>query len=306
MNYDEREKQNSEKEVVRQTLKRVALVTIIVNVLLSVVKFVSGVVANSTAMISDSLHSASDVFSTVIVVIGVGISNKEADKSHPYGHERFESISALVLAITLFLTGGGIGISAVKGILFPDATIVAPPQMLAVWVAIISIFVKEIMYHYTKKKAKEISSDALRADAWHHRSDAFSSVAALVGIVASMLGFALGDAIGSIVICIFIIKVSFDIFMESCSKLTDTSADESTIVLMREYIKRVDGVIRIDLIETRLFGNKIYVDVEISADMNLTLNQSHKIAQEIHDVIEEKFDRVKHCMVHVNPFGEEL
>jgi len=178
----------------------------------------------------------------------------------------------------------------------------AVPGMLALIAALISIAVKEWMFHYTKRAARKINSTSLLADAWHHRSDALSSVGALLGIGLAMVGFPVADPVASIIICILIIKVAFDIFREASSRMIDTSADSATENELKKAILSVEGVIEIDLLNTRLFGPRMYVDVEISADSSLSLLQAHSIAEAVHDKLENKFPEIKHCMVHVNPY----
>lgn len=280
---------------------RVSVVSIIANILLSILKLVAGVIASSAAMVSDAIHSASDVFSTVVVLIGIRIASKESDNDHPYGHERLECVAAIILATILAFTGLGIGVNAANKILGGSYDKIAVPGKLALVAAIVSILVKEWMYWYTRANAKKIDSSALMADAWHHRSDALSSVGALIGIAGARLGFHVCDAIASIVICIFIIKASFDIFKEAVDKLVDKACDKEVEAAIKEKALAVDGVICIDLLLTRTFGNKIYVDIEIGADGNKTLWETHTIAENVHNEIESEFPKVKHIMVHVNP-----
>ena len=285
----------------KDTAMKISLITIIVNIILSVFKFAAGVIANSAAMISDAVHSASDVVSTVIVMIGIKASQKNSDKEHPYGHERIECIASLLLSVALFLTGASIGIEGAKSIIFKGYLEKESIGTLALIAAIISIATKEWMFHYTKKGAKKLDSSALMADAWHHRSDALSSVGALVGIGLSMVGFPVFDAIASIIICVLILKAALDIFKEACSRMIDTAANEETEKSLIETVKSVEGVIDVNKLKTRLFASKMYVDVEFSADGDLTLTEAHRIAHRVHDLLEEGFPEIKHCMVHVNP-----
>lgn len=280
---------------------RVSAVTIVVNLVLSVMKLLAGLIAISAAMVSDAVHSASDVFSTIIVIIGINISSKEADDKHPYGHERLECVAAILLSVVLFATGIGIGISGIDKIIAGNYDSLEIPGMLALVAAVVSIAVKEWMYHYTKRAADKINSGALKADAWHHRSDALSSIGALVGIVGARLGFPILDSVASVVICLFIGKASFDIFKDAVDKLVDKSCDNDVVEQICEVVQKQDGVLGIDKLQTRLFGPKIYVDVEILADGEKTLWQAHEIAENVHDAIESEFPSVKHCMVHVNP-----
>lgn len=280
---------------------RVSFVSIIGNLVLSLIKALAGIFAHSGAMVSDAVHSASDVFSSIIVIIGVKISAKESDEQHPYGHERFECVAAIVLAVILFMTGLFIGMDASKTILAGNYQNLMIPGRLALFAAILSIVSKEAMFWYTIHYANHYDSGALRADAWHHRSDAFSSIGALIGIFGARMGIPVLDPIASLVICVFIVKAAYDIFKDAIDKMVDASCDEETESAIRSCAFDQDGVENVDLVQTRVFGNKIYVDMEISAAGDKTLYEGHEIADRVHDAIEQHFPKVKHIMVHVNP-----
>lgn len=280
---------------------RVSITTIVANVTLSVLKLLAGVIAHSGAMISDAIHSASDVFSTVIVIIGIRMASKESDREHPYGHERLECEAAIILAMVLFMTGFGIGTKALQNILGGNYEGLQVPGVLALIAAVVSIAVKEGMYWYTRHYAQAIDSSALMADAWHHRSDALSSIGAFIGIAGARLGFPVMDSIASLVIFVFIVKAAYDIFKDAMDKMVDHSCDEETEAQIQACVMRNDKVLGVDLLHTRIFGNKIYVDVEIEADAACTLLEAHGIAEAVHDDIERDFPKVKHIMVHVNP-----
>lgn len=284
-----------------KTAMRISFVSIVINVILSLFKALAGLVAHSGAMISDAIHSASDVFSTIVVIIGVKISGKESDKEHPYGHERMECVAAILLATILAITGLGIGWSAVTKIAGGNYDQLEVPGVLALVAAIVSIVVKEAMYWYTRAGAKKIDSGALMADAWHHRSDSLSSIGALIGIGGARLGFPILDPIASVVICVFIEKAALDIFMDAVNKMVDKACDEETEAKMRDCVIEQEGVLGVDLLRTRTFGNKVYVDIEICADGDKTLWEAHTIAENVHDSVEREFPKVKHIMVHVNP-----
>ena len=284
-----------------KSANRVSAVSIIVNIGLSLIKLLAGIFAHSSALVSDAVHSASDVISTVAVILGVNISARASDKGHQYGHERMESIFSILLAILLFATGIGIGYSGVKAIISGNYSTLKTPGALAAVAALVSIAVKEWMYHYTMHTAKKINSTALKADAWHHRSDALSSIGSFIGVMGARLGFPVFDPLASVIICVFIIKAAWEVFHSAVNELVDRSADDEICTKLRETILSEDGVLGIDDLKTRLFGSKIYVDVEISADGNLKLYESHRIAQNVHDKIESENPSVKHCMVHVNP-----
>lgn len=279
---------------------RVSAVSITGNLILSVFKLIAGIAAHSNAMVSDAVHSASDVFSTVVVIIGIRLASKEADKEHPYGHERMECVAAMVLAMILFMTGLGIGMEALKNILSGHYSELQVPGILALAAAAVSIVSKEAMFWYTKVNAARIDSSALLADAWHHRSDALSSVGALIGIAGARLGFPVMDSIASLVIFVFIMKAAYDIFKDAVDKLVDRSCDEETERRIYERVMANEEVQGIDSLHTRVFGNKIYVDIEIAVDGSYPLKKSHEIAEAVHEDIEMNFQKVKHIMVHVN------
>lgn len=285
----------------KRVANKVSFITIVQNILLSVFKLFAGIFAHSNAMISDAVHSASDVFSTIIVIIGVRLASKKSDKEHPYGHERLECVAAIVLSIVLLYTGIKIGSQAVKDIIGGNYQNLQKPGMLALVAAVVSIVTKEIMYWYTRHYAKKIDSSALMADAWHHRSDALSSVGALVGIGGAMMGFPVMDSVASIVIFVFIAKAAYDIFKDAMDKMVDHSCDDETEKEMRDFVLAQKEVLSVDLLHTRIFGNKIYVDVEIGVNGSYTLRYAHEIAEEVHKGIEKNFPKVKHVMVHVNP-----
>ena len=292
--------ENRENQDFERTAVKVSMVSIIGNAVLSLLKFLAGILAHSGAMVSDAVHSASDVFSSIIVIIGVKISAREADKEHPYGHERFECVAAIILAVVLLVTGLLIGKSALEQILSGDFSGSEAPGILALVAAVISIVSKEAMYWYTRFYARKLDSGALMANAWHHRSDALSSVGALIGIVFARMGYRIVEPIASLIICLLILKATYDIFKDAVSKMVD-SGDEALEQEIRELAQKQEDVRGVDLIHTRVFGNRIYVDIEISADGSMTLEESHGVAERVHDVIESSFPKVKHIMVHVNP-----
>ena len=284
-----------------QTAMRVSKISIVVNVLLSAGKLAAGILASSGAMLSDAVHSASDVFSTIIVMIGIRMSGKAADREHPYGHERMECVAAILLAVVLALTGFKIGASGLEKISSGNYGELAVPGILALVAAVVSVLVKEWMYSYTRFYAKKIKSPALMADAWHHRSDSLSSIGAFIGILGARLGFPVMDPAASVVICLFILKAAYDIFKDAIDKMLDTACDPSLEKELREFVLIQSGVQGIDLLRTRTFGSRIYVDVDIRADGSMSLREAHGIAEHVHDEIEGQFEQVKHIMVHVNP-----
>jgi cation diffusion facilitator family transporter len=289
----------------KRTANKVSIISIIANTFLAIFKLLAGIFAHSSAMISDAIHSASDVFSSFVVIIGIKLSSKEPDKEHPYGHERLECVAAMILSVILFITGAGIFYNALKNIITGNYNSIAIPGVLALIAAIVSIAIKEAMYWYTRYYAKKIDSSALMADAWHQRSDALSSVGALIGIFFARIGYPIMDSVASIIIFIFIVKASIDIFIDATNKVVDHSCDEELEKEIYNYVMKNKDVKDIDLLKTRMFGNKIYVDLEICLDEKLTLKEAHDIAESLHDKLEKKFDKVKHVMVHVNPASKK-
>lgn len=286
----------------RKIAMRVSIISIIVNFVLSAFKFLAGILANSGAMVSDAVHSASDVISTFVVIIGVNISGQRPDKHHQYGHDRMECVAAIILAAILFATGVGIGWTGIDKIIHVSEQSIEVPGMLALIAAIVSIVIKEWMYWFTRAAATKINSGALKADAWHHRSDALSSVGSLIGIAGARMGFPILDPIAAVVIALLVIKAAYDIGKDSISKMLDSAIDQKTEGEIQEIVAKQPGVMGIDDLKTRTFGSKFYVDLEIAVDGDIKLKAAHTIAENVHDVLEETYPTLKHCMIHVNPY----
>ncbi len=278
--------------------EKVTKVIIGANLGLAALKLLAGFFGRSNAMIADGVNSTADVLTTAAVMMGLRLSNKPEDESHPYGHEKIEPVVAKLLAIVLFGTALLIGYNAVQLIRRGGYE---TPRGIAIYAAVVSLGIKEWMYRYTVKGARKINSAALMADAWNHRTDSFSSVGTLVGIVGARMGFPILDPLAAILVAILIMKVALDIYMESIHQLMDRAADKITVEKIEKLILEVQGVCCIDLLKTRIHVSKLYVDVEIGVDENLTVKAAHEIAEAVHDHIEAKEERVKHCMVHVNP-----
>ena len=286
------------------TIKKLSIVGIGGNIVLSAFKLFAGIIGKSSAMISDGVHSISDVFATFIAMAGVKMASMEADTDHPYGHERFESIASMVLGVILAFAGLGIGYAGIEKIVSGEYKTLAVPTFLPLIAAVISIVVKEAMYHYTMYHEKRMKSSAFEADAWHHRSDAFSSIGSFIGIGAAKLGYPVMDVIASAIICLFILKTAYDIIHDAIRGVLDTSCSPEFEKKLHDFIENDEDVEGIDLLMTRQFGNKVYVDCEIAVDRYCTLLTAHGIAERVHDSIEKEFPEVKHVMIHVNP-GED-
>lgn len=284
-----------------EEIRRVSFVTAAGNILLCTLKMIAGIAGKSGAMISDAVHSLSDVAVTLVAFLGAKLSRRGADKEHPYGHERMECIASLILGTILLATGLGIGRNGLRIIFSGYYDRLAIPGMIALAAAVISIAVKEAMYWYTRHYAKILNSAAFMADAWHHRTDVFASIGSLVGIGGAMLGFPVLDAVAGVVISLFIFKVAFSILLDAAKKMLDTSRGEEYEKNLCDYVLKQDGVMGIDVLRTRMFGSKVYIDLEISVDEGKSFREAHSIAEMIHDNVERDFPDTKHIMIHVNP-----
>lgn len=282
-------------------IQKLSLVSLLGNAVLSGFKLFAGFFGHSGAMISDAIHSFSDVFTTLVAWIGVKVSKKAADTDHPYGHERMECVAALILGLILLATGVGVGKNGIENIISGKYKELPIPGAVALAAALISIAGKEAMYWYTRYYAKLINSAAFMADAWHHRSDALSSVGSLMGIGGAMLGFPVLDSAASVVICLFILKVAYDVLKDALAKMLDTSCGDVYEKKLIKHISTQEGVVCVDMLRSRMFGNKIYIDLEIEADGELSLREAHEVAERVHADVENRFPEVKHIMIHVNP-----
>lgn len=278
--------------------KRVAIIGIIVNVILTLFKLLAGFMANSTAMIADAIHSASDILATSAVAISFNVAQKPEDQDHPYGHEKAESIAAKFVAGLLLVAGLVIGWEALKTLIYSKAE---RPGIIALYAAVVSIVTKEGLFWYTISAANKINSTALKADAWHHRSDAFSSIGTLIGIGAARLGFPIADPIAAILVSLLILKVAYDIYAKSIRELMDSSAPRSQVQALHQTILSIENVKDIDSLKTRIHGNMIYIDVDIVVDRSISVSEGHEIANEVRNVVKSEFANVKDIMVHVNP-----
>ncbi len=284
-------------------IKKLSRVGIFGNVILAAFKLFAGIFGKSGAMVSDAVHSLSDVFATLIAYIGVRLSKRRADAEHPYGHERLECVASLILGLILAGTGIGIGYAGIRNLLSGETLEI--PTALPLVAAVVSIAVKEGMFWYTMHYAKKLDSAAFKADAWHHRSDAISSVGSFIGIGMAKLGFPIMDPVAGLIICVLILKVAFDITKDALTKMLDTSCSSDFEKQIGAFIAEQPGVVGIDLLHTRQFGNKIYVDLEITVKRDMSLVDAHAIAERVHKNVEENFPNVKHVMIHVNPEEQE-
>lgn len=277
---------------------KVSIITVIINTVLAIFKVIAGIVGKSSAMIADGIHTFSDIATTVVVIIGLKISNKDADEKHPYGHEKFEPEISKIVSLLLAGTGVFLAYNAIQILLSGNLD---TPKPIALYAALTSIAVKEAMYWYTIITARKVKSIAMEADAWHHRSDAISSIGTLIGIAGARMGFKFLDPVAGIIVSLILIKVGVEFYLKATDQLVDQSADDEVIEQIKEVAISIEGVKNIHDLKTRKFGNKIYVDIEIQVDKRITVEEGHHIANLVHDSIEDTIEDVKHCMIHVEP-----
>lgn len=277
---------------------KASYITAMLNLFLAIIKFIAGVIGRSSAMVADAIHTFSDIATTAVVIVGLKISNKEADKKHPYGHEKFEPECSKIVSLLLILTGIYLAYSSIKIIIYGNFT---TPKSIAIYAALASIAIKEAMYWYTILVARKIKSISMEADAWHHRSDALSSIGTLIGIVGARMGFAILDPVAGLIVSFLVIKVGLDFYIKAIKSIVDESADESTIEKISDLALSVTGVESINDLKTRIFGNRIYVDIEVYVNKSISVEEGHNIAHSVHDIIEATLTEVKHCMVHIEP-----
>lgn len=273
--------------------------TLIVNLLLAVGKLVAGILGNSSAMVADAVHTFSDVLTTIIVLLGLRVSSKKADAGHPYGHERYESVFAKILSIILLITGIFLGYESFQILKSGN---IETPGMIALIAALISIIIKELMYRYTMGVAKKIKSISMEADAWHNRSDALSSIGTFVGILGAKIGFPALDPIAGLVVAFMVIKVGMDLYLKSIKELVDEAASDEIIKRIEIISNSIPGVKKINKLKTRVFGNRVFVDLDIAVDPDITVKEGHDISKELHDELEGQIEDIKHTMIHVEPF----
>lgn len=278
---------------------KVTIQSILWNIILTIIKIFAGVVGKSSAMVADGLHSASDIISSVGVLIGNKIAKAPNDKEHNYGHEKAETLVSFLLSLLLIVVSLKIGFSALKSLFNLDS--VQVPTLLPLIVSVISIAIKEYQFRITIKVANKINSPSLKADAWHHRSDALSSIAAFIGIGGALLGFKALDPIASVVVALFVAKVGFDILKDSANELMDYSIDEDQEKQIVKIAENTNGVINLGEIRTRKHGATAYVDLTICVNKDLTVYEGHEIATKLEKRIVKEMQFVKGITVHVEP-----
>lgn len=285
--------------------ERITIICIAGNIVLSLFKLLAGIFGNSKAMVADALHSFSDIIATTVVYIGIKVAKKPVDREHPYGHGKVEPIAAAFVGVTLVLAAFLIIRGMVESIVFHSFT---TPSIMALVAAIISIIVKETMYRVTYAAGRRINSESIIADAWHHRSDAYSSIGTLFGISMSILGKRLGihlfeyfDPIAGAIVACMIFKIAYDILKHSIKRLMDSSPGNEKIRLVREIASSIGGVISVPWIKARYIGQHVFVDMSVEVDGVITVEDGHDIADKVRERVLEEIKDVYEVLVHVEP-----
>ncbi|MBA4495743.1 cation diffusion facilitator family transporter [Paenactinomyces guangxiensis] len=288
-----------------QEAKRGAWVGIIANACLAVLKGAAGMMSGSRALIADAANSATDVVSSVAVLFGVRLAHTPPDEEHPYGHGKAETIAAIVVAVLIAGVGLEVGYRSVEAFLEP----IKPPGWMAVAAAVFSILAKEILFRYTYRLGKRIDSQAIIANAWDHRSDVFSTLAALLGILGSIVGGYIGvpelvylDPVAGIGVSIFVLFMAYRLARESIGDALDRvlNAEESRDLL--ETAAQVNGVIKVDELLARQHGHYVIVDIRIAVDPHITVEEGHRIGKNVKKTLMGKFPHVSNVLVHINPY----
>ncbi len=282
-----------------ESINRALIITIVLNILLLIIKIIAGLMANSTALIADGIHSGSDVVTSVGVIIGVRMAQKPRDEEHHYGHGKIETITTFLLSIVLIYVGIRIGYSALIAIIQKKQVYFS---YFALFAAFISIIVKELQYRVAFKTGTEEQSPALIADAWHHRSDALSSIASFIGVLGAKYEIYILDGLAGLAVCAIIVKIGIEIFIDCFQQLIDVSIHIDEIDNIKDTIINKTKTENISDIRTRQHGTKVFVDVKICVNPEISVYEGHEIAKSVENIIKKEIKNVKDVIIHVNPY----
>lgn len=288
----------NKQEIASRQIKSITYLGIAVNIALSVVKVVIGSLAGSLALLADGLHSLSDVATDAAVLLGVRLGSKEPDQSHPYGHGRAETFSAGLIALILIFVGGAMIYYATMAIARDKVTI---PRFAVLIAAIVSIAAKEWLYRATKKIAIQSHSPALYANAWHHRSDALSSVAVVIGFILLEFGFGHGDQVAAIAVGLMIIWVGVRVVGDSLRELSEGAVDSDTVERIRDVINANSSIRQWHKLRTRTVGREVFLDLHILVDPDLNVTAAHEISESLENALDEQIARPVNITVHIEP-----
>ena len=289
----------------QREIYRVTIVGSVVNMLLLIFKFVAGIVGNSAAMVADAVHSLSDFVTDIVVILFVRLSGRPADEDHGYGHGKFETLATLFVSLVLFGVAVMLFVGGVKDIVaVAHGKQLAEPTMVALTAAVISIIAKELLYHYTVKCGEKLNSQVVVANAWHHRSDAFSSIGVLAGVGGAMFlggSWAVLDPIAATIVSLFIVKVAYSLLMPSLEELLERSLPKDVEQRIEQIILSVDGVSSPHHLRTRRIGSAYAIEVHIRMDGNLTLTQAHAVTTAVERLLKQEFGDSTHVGIHTEP-----
>ncbi|MBT8126693.1 MAG: cation transporter [Gammaproteobacteria bacterium] len=286
-----------------QAINRVTLWGVLVNLLLSVTKLAGGFFGQSQALIADGLHSLSDLASDAMVFIAAKHASEEADAEHPYGHARYETIATVALASLLIIVGLGIAYDAIVSLVTDEP--IAKPDIFTLWIAALSIVSNEGLYHYTRLVGTRIRSNLLLANAWHHRSDAVSSIVVLIGIAGTQLDMPKLDAYAAIVVALMIVRIGFKLGYDSVQELVDASVEPELVENIRQKILRHEGVRALHMLRTRRMGHQALVDVHILVAPRVSVSEGHHISETVEKMLIDSFDEINDVTVHIDPEDDE-
>ncbi len=287
----------------KQATNRITYWGVAVNLFLSVIKIFGGVIGQSQALLADGIHSVSDLASDAMVLVAAKHAGEDADEDHPYGHARYETLATVVLGLLLIGVAGGIAYDAILRLENPSQ--IKTPALFTLIIAMISILSNEGLYHATKAVAQKIRSPMLHANAWHHRSDAVSSIVVFAGIGATYLGYPLLDAIAAIIVALMIGKIGLDLSRQSMQELVDTALEPEVIENIKLTILNIDDVRHLHMLRSRRMGHNALVDVHIQVSPKLSVSEGHHIAEMVEKTVKDKFEDINDVTVHIDPEDDE-
>ncbi len=293
-----------EREELARVKTRVTFVGAVVNVFLTLLKVGVGLWGHSAALIADGIHSLSDLLSDLLVIGAIKTGSREADYDHPYGHRRYETLATVLLGLGLLVIAGGMVWDISERLRHAEKLLL--PDRNTLWGALISILAKEWLYHYTKRIGLKTRSNLLIANAWHHRSDAISSVVVLIGIIGVLAGYPYADAIAAVIVALMVGKIGVSLVLQSVNELVDTALPEEQVKAILKTIKTTHGVKGIHLLRTRQMGEDAYVDTHIVVDPRITVSEGHQIGDLVRDRLKNEFDDIQDVLVHVDPEDDEF
>lgn len=288
----------------REAVARTALVGAVANLVLSAVKIVVGWVGHSHSLVADGVHSLSDLATDVLVWIAGHHASRAPDLEHPYGHGRYETVATLALALLLMLVALGIGWDATKRLFEPESLVT--PAWITLYAALASILLKEWLYQYTLAYARRVRSDMLRANAWHHRSDAISSIVVLVGIAGTLAGLPYLDAVAAVIVAVMIARIAWELGFDATRELVDTGLDAERLAAVRETILHVGGVRDLHMLRTRSLGGTVSTDVHVIVDPHISVSEGHLITVKVEQELKHRFDEIEDVIVHIDPEDDNI